>query len=196
MSLGFLQIAMLGAWQPWRCRCWRISSAAAGSISCSGGRCSFSSSVARPAADSPGGAAADAAADGDFGSDCLRDGPPLGQWWCNRKLTGRVSRDVVLVIDGSYSMGWKGPVETPHAKAIQWPISASTRCGPETRSASLMSAIRSGQSLRLHPAISTTPATSSMNSPILPGHPIWPADCVRRCRFSAARTTSPAKSFC
>lgn len=36
------------------------------------------------------------------------------------KLTGRVSRDVVLVIDGSYSMGWKGPVETPHAKAIQW----------------------------------------------------------------------------
>ncbi len=36
------------------------------------------------------------------------------------RLTGRASRDVVLVIDGSYSMGWKGPVSTPHAKAIQW----------------------------------------------------------------------------
>ncbi len=36
------------------------------------------------------------------------------------KLTGRVSRDVVLVVDGSYSMGWKGPLDTPHAKAIQW----------------------------------------------------------------------------
>lgn len=35
-------------------------------------------------------------------------------------LSGRVSRDVVLVLDGSYSMGWKGPVETPRAKAIQW----------------------------------------------------------------------------
>ena len=35
-------------------------------------------------------------------------------------LTGRVSRDVVLVLDGSYSMGWKGPVDTPHARAIQW----------------------------------------------------------------------------
>ncbi len=35
-------------------------------------------------------------------------------------LTGRVSRDVVLVVDGSYSMGWKGPVDTPHARAIQW----------------------------------------------------------------------------
>jgi len=36
------------------------------------------------------------------------------------KLTGRVSRDMVLVIDGSYSMGWKGPVNTPHVRAIQW----------------------------------------------------------------------------
>ena len=35
-------------------------------------------------------------------------------------LTGRVSRDVVLVLDGSYSMGWKGPIDTPHARAIQW----------------------------------------------------------------------------
>ena len=29
-------------------------------------------------------------------------------------------RDVVLVIDGSYSMGWEGGAETPHATAIQW----------------------------------------------------------------------------
>ena len=36
------------------------------------------------------------------------------------RFTGKVSRDVVLVIDGSYSMGWKGPVSTPHAQAIQW----------------------------------------------------------------------------
>ena len=35
-------------------------------------------------------------------------------------LTGRVSRDVVLVLDGSYSMGWKGPIHTPHIQAIQW----------------------------------------------------------------------------
>lgn len=35
-------------------------------------------------------------------------------------LTGRVSRDVVLVLDGSYSMGWKGPLNTPHARAVQW----------------------------------------------------------------------------
>ncbi len=35
-------------------------------------------------------------------------------------LAGRPSRDMVLVIDGSYSMGWKGPINTPHAQAIQW----------------------------------------------------------------------------
>ncbi|MEZ6055683.1 MAG: VWA domain-containing protein [Planctomycetaceae bacterium] len=30
------------------------------------------------------------------------------------------SRDVVIVIDGSYSMGWEGRNVTPHARAIQW----------------------------------------------------------------------------
>lgn len=35
-------------------------------------------------------------------------------------LSGRASRDVVLVVDSSYSMGWKGPINTPHAQAIQW----------------------------------------------------------------------------
>ena len=29
------------------------------------------------------------------------------------------SRDVVLVVDGSYSMGWEGDQETPHAAAVQ-----------------------------------------------------------------------------
>ncbi|MBM81042.1 MAG: hypothetical protein CMJ78_10670 [Planctomycetaceae bacterium] len=29
-------------------------------------------------------------------------------------------RDVVIVVDGSYSMGWQGGDETPHAAAIQW----------------------------------------------------------------------------
>jgi hypothetical protein len=31
-----------------------------------------------------------------------------------------VSRDIVYIIDGSYSMGWEGKAETPHAAAIQW----------------------------------------------------------------------------
>lgn len=31
-----------------------------------------------------------------------------------------VTRDIVYVIDGSYSMGWEGKQETPHAAAIQW----------------------------------------------------------------------------
>lgn len=30
------------------------------------------------------------------------------------------ARDVVFVIDGSYSMGWEGGDETPHAAAIKW----------------------------------------------------------------------------
>lgn len=30
------------------------------------------------------------------------------------------SRDVVFVIDGSYSMGWEGETTTPHSAAIQW----------------------------------------------------------------------------
>ena len=41
-----------------------------------------------------------------------------GQW-----LGGWVStqpRDVVLVIDGSYSMDWEGPGMTPHAQAVQF----------------------------------------------------------------------------
>lgn len=31
-----------------------------------------------------------------------------------------VTRDIVYIIDGSYSMGWEGRAETPHAAAIQW----------------------------------------------------------------------------
>ena len=30
------------------------------------------------------------------------------------------SRDVVFVVDGSYSMGWEGKAVTPHAAAVQW----------------------------------------------------------------------------
>ena len=30
------------------------------------------------------------------------------------------SRDIVFVIDGSYSMGWEGEATTPHSAAIQW----------------------------------------------------------------------------
>ena len=58
-------------------------------------------------------------------------------------LTGRVSRDVVLVLDGSYSMGWKGPVDTPTRGRFSGGTSASTRSGPVTRSASWMSATKS-----------------------------------------------------
>ena len=35
-------------------------------------------------------------------------------------LSGGPSRDVVYIIDGSYSMGWEGRTVTPHAGAIQW----------------------------------------------------------------------------
>jgi hypothetical protein len=35
-------------------------------------------------------------------------------------FSGGPSRDVVYVIDGSYSMGWEGRTVTPHAGAIQW----------------------------------------------------------------------------
>jgi hypothetical protein len=41
-----------------------------------------------------------------------------GGWLAN--LVSTQSRDVVLVIDGSYSMGWEGKAVTPHAAAIQW----------------------------------------------------------------------------
>lgn len=30
------------------------------------------------------------------------------------------SRDLVVIMDGSYSMGWEGRAQTPHAAAIQW----------------------------------------------------------------------------
>ncbi|MFK7821940.1 MAG: VWA domain-containing protein [Planctomycetaceae bacterium] len=36
------------------------------------------------------------------------------------KLVSNQPRDVVFVIDGSYSMGWEGGVETPHATATKW----------------------------------------------------------------------------
>ncbi|MFV0444510.1 MAG: BatA domain-containing protein [Planctomycetaceae bacterium] len=35
-------------------------------------------------------------------------------------LSGGPSRDVVFVVDGSYSMGWEGRTVTPQAGAIQW----------------------------------------------------------------------------
>ncbi len=41
-------------------------------------------------------------------------GGVLGNW------LARQSRDVVIVIDGSYSMGWEGKAITPHAAAVQW----------------------------------------------------------------------------
>jgi len=36
------------------------------------------------------------------------------------KYISTQSRDVVFVIDGSYSMGWEGEAATPHSAAIQW----------------------------------------------------------------------------
>ena len=36
------------------------------------------------------------------------------------KLVSKQSRDVVLVIDGSYSMGWEDGAATPHSAAVQW----------------------------------------------------------------------------
>lgn len=46
----------------------------------------------------------------------------LARPWVSGGLIGQVgssqSRDVVLVIDGSYSMGWKAAGETPHSRAI------------------------------------------------------------------------------
>lgn len=35
-------------------------------------------------------------------------------------LLNKTRRDVVIVVDGSYSMGWRGGHATPHATAIQW----------------------------------------------------------------------------
>ncbi|MFK7777832.1 MAG: VWA domain-containing protein [Gimesia sp.] len=36
------------------------------------------------------------------------------------KFISMHSRDIVFVIDGSYSMGWEGEAATPHSAAIQW----------------------------------------------------------------------------
>ncbi len=36
------------------------------------------------------------------------------------KFISTQSRDIVFVIDGSYSMGWEGQDTTPHSAAIQW----------------------------------------------------------------------------
>jgi hypothetical protein len=36
------------------------------------------------------------------------------------QLVSNQARDVVFVVDGSYSMGWEGGVETPHARATKW----------------------------------------------------------------------------
>ncbi|MGE4004060.1 MAG: VWA domain-containing protein, partial [Planctomycetaceae bacterium] len=36
------------------------------------------------------------------------------------KLTRSTPRDIAVVIDGSYSMGWEGKTVTPHAAAVQW----------------------------------------------------------------------------
>ncbi|HUG17497.1 MAG TPA: BatA domain-containing protein, partial [Planctomycetaceae bacterium] len=37
-----------------------------------------------------------------------------------KHLVSSQARDVVLVIDGSFSMGWEDGVETPHQQAIEW----------------------------------------------------------------------------
>src|SRR5262245_24524092 len=47
----------------------------------------------------------------------------LARPWFNGSWLGRwastTSRDVVIVIDGSYSMGWEGTAGTPQANAIR-----------------------------------------------------------------------------
>jgi len=35
-------------------------------------------------------------------------------------LGSKQNRDVVIILDGSYSMGWEGKATTPHAAGIQW----------------------------------------------------------------------------
>lgn len=44
--------------------------------------------------------------------------PWLGGQWLGRFVSTQ-SRDVVLIIDGSYSMGWEGKPVTPHVQALQ-----------------------------------------------------------------------------
>ena len=41
-----------------------------------------------------------------------------GGWFARMASTGQ-KRDVVIVIDGSYSMGWQGDDLTPHEKAAR-----------------------------------------------------------------------------
>lgn len=42
-----------------------------------------------------------------------------GGWFARMASAGQ-KRDIVLVIDGSYSMGWQGDDLTPHEKAVRW----------------------------------------------------------------------------
>jgi hypothetical protein len=45
---------------------------------------------------------------------------PWGKGGVFARLSEAVRRDIVFVVDGSYSMGWEGSRETPHAAARQW----------------------------------------------------------------------------
>ncbi len=45
---------------------------------------------------------------------------PWGQGGVFASFGSSTNRDVVLVIDGSYSMGWEGRAVTPYAAAVQW----------------------------------------------------------------------------
>lgn len=49
----------------------------------------------------------------------------------------KTRRDVVLVVDGSYSMGWRDDHQTPHAAAIQWAHRYLEDLGPGDRVAVL-----------------------------------------------------------
>ncbi|MBQ19042.1 MAG: hypothetical protein CMJ65_18195 [Planctomycetaceae bacterium] len=58
-----------------------------------------------------------------------------GGWLAS--LLKKTRRDVVLVIDGSYSMGWRDGRQTPHAAAIQWAHRYLEELGPGDRVAVL-----------------------------------------------------------
>ncbi|HIQ22715.1 MAG TPA: VWA domain-containing protein, partial [Planctomycetes bacterium] len=45
--------------------------------------------------------------------------PWVAGGWLTRYVS-KQDRDVVFVIDGSYSMGWQGEGKTPHEAAVQW----------------------------------------------------------------------------
>ena len=45
---------------------------------------------------------------------------PWAQGGMFTRLGAKTNRDIVLVIDGSYSMGWEGKAVTPHAAAVRW----------------------------------------------------------------------------